>query len=101
MSNTELPRTSSQPRDLSHATRSSSGSDPAPMGLFGAVVRPLQAFLRLEAASGILLLLCAVVALVWANLHPQSYRAVFDYPLTIGAGAAVATFTVGALISDG
>jgi NhaA family Na+:H+ antiporter len=69
--------------------------------LFGVVVRPLQAFLRLEAASGILLLLCAVVALVWANLHPQTYRATFDYPLAIGAGGAVGTFTLRALINDG
>src|SRR5215471_14937980 len=45
--------------------------------LFGAVVRPLQAFLRLEAASGILLLGCAVGALLFANVHPQSYRGTF------------------------
>ena len=32
--------------------------------LFAAVVRPVQAFLRLEAASGIVLLTCAVAALV-------------------------------------
>ena len=42
-----------------------------------------------------------MVALVWANLHPQSYRATFEYRLTIGAGGSVATFTSGALISDG
>jgi Na+:H+ antiporter, NhaA family len=32
-----------------------------------AVVRPLQSFMELEAASGIMMLLAAVVALVWAN----------------------------------
>jgi NhaA family Na+:H+ antiporter len=71
------------------------------MRCFGAVVRPLQAFLRLEAASGILLLLCAVGALTWANFGPRSFAATFDYPLTIGAGGAVETFTVRALINDG
>ena len=35
--------------------------------LFAAVVQPIQAFLRLEAASGIVLLSCAGAALVLAN----------------------------------
>jgi hypothetical protein len=48
--------------------------------VFGVVVRPLQAFLRLEAASGVLLLVAAAAALAWANLDPRSYRATFDYP---------------------
>src|SRR5262252_9474058 len=69
--------------------------------LFGAVVRPLQAFLRLEAASGILLLGCAVGALLWANVHPQSYRGTFDYPLSIGSGGSAAHFTLRRLINDG
>ena len=45
--------------------------------------------------------LCAVIALVWANLNPESYRATFDYPLVVGAGGAVGTFTLRALINDG
>lgn len=69
--------------------------------LFGVVVRPLQAFLHLEAASGIVLLLCAVVALVWANVSPASYRATFDYPLTLGIGGVTETFSLQALINDG
>jgi Na+:H+ antiporter, NhaA family len=69
--------------------------------LFGAVVRPLQRFLHLEAASGILLLLSAVAALAWANVAPQSYAAVFEYPLSLGAGGASSTFSVRLLINDG
>ena len=69
--------------------------------LFGAVARPLQAFLHLEAASGILLLACAVGALAWANLGPQSYHATFNYPLALGAGGTVGTFSVRDLINDG
>lgn len=76
-------------------------SDRARVRLFGAVVRPLQTFLRLEAASGILLLLCAVVALLWANLHPLSYRTTFDCPIVVGAGDDVGTFTLRTLINDG
>jgi NhaA family Na+:H+ antiporter len=69
--------------------------------LFGAVTRPLQAFFRLEAASGLLLLFCAAVALLWANLSPESYGAAFDYPLALGAGGFLVTFSLRALINDG
>jgi len=70
----------------------------APLGV---LLRPLQAFLQLEAASGILLLACAAAALVWANVHDASYRAVFDHPLAIGLGGAIHTFSPRALINDG
>ncbi|MGH9318432.1 MAG: Na+/H+ antiporter NhaA [Vicinamibacteria bacterium] len=69
--------------------------------LFEIVARPLQAFLRLEAASGILLLFSAAAALTWANLDPRSYQTVFDYPLSLGAGGAIVTFTLRELINDG
>jgi NhaA family Na+:H+ antiporter len=69
--------------------------------LFGAVTRPLQAFFRLEAASGLLLLFCAAGALIWANLDDNGYQAVFNYPLVLGAGDAVQTFRLRDLINDG
>jgi NhaA family Na+:H+ antiporter len=72
-----------------------------PTGIFGAVVRPIQKFLSLEASSGILLLLSAAAALVWANLDVGSYRAVFDYELSLGAGGSAASFTFEELINDG
>jgi Na+:H+ antiporter, NhaA family len=76
-------------------------TDPTRIRLFGAVVRPLQAFLQLEAASGILLLACAFAALVWANVDLPGYRAVFDYPLSLGAGSAAGVFSLRTLINDG
>lgn len=69
--------------------------------LFGAVVRPLQAFLRLQAASGIFLLLSALAALVWANLHGQSYAALFVKPHFLRVGDVAASFSLRALINDG
>jgi NhaA family Na+:H+ antiporter len=70
--------------------------------LFGAVVRPLQAFFRLEAASAILLFVAAVAALAWANsARADSYRALLDWPLTLGAGPAAATFSLLHLVNDG
>jgi NhaA family Na+:H+ antiporter len=72
-----------------------------PRSVFGAVVRPLQAFLKLEAASGVLLLVAAAVALAWANLEEESYQRVFEFPLAVGAGTSESHFTVGELVNDG
>ena len=70
--------------------------------LFSAVLRPLQRFFQLEASSGILLLLSAAAALIWANSSwAEAYARVFDYPLALGAGGAVSHFTVRELINDG
>ena len=70
--------------------------------LFQAVVGPIQTFARLEASSGILLLACAVAALVAVNSGvAESYRAVLDTRLEIGAGGLRARFTVAELVNDG
>ncbi len=80
--------------------RTSGGGTPVAR-LFGAVARPLQQFLRLEAASGLVLLGCAASALIWANVDNASYRAVFDHPITLGLGAHQARFTLLQLANDG
>jgi NhaA family Na+:H+ antiporter len=69
--------------------------------LFGAVVRPIQAFLRLEASGGVVLLLSALAALVWANAHPASYAEIFDRSLTLSSGGSSVSFTVRQLVNDG
>jgi NhaA family Na+:H+ antiporter len=49
--------------------------------------RPLERFLRIEAASGLLLLLAAAVALVWANSPwAGSYQHLWHTPLGIRVG---------------
>jgi NhaA family Na+:H+ antiporter len=78
------------------------GGARTPDALFKAVVRPLQDFFRLEAASGILLLCSAALSLVWANSPMRdSYTAIFDAPLTMGVGESQVHFTVHHLINDG
>ena len=73
-----------------------------PEALFKVVVRPFQDFFRLEAASGILLLCSAAIALVWANSPVRdSYTAIFEAPLTLGVGQSQVHFTVHHLINDG
>jgi NhaA family Na+:H+ antiporter len=80
-------------------------SKPSPLRatprLFGTVVAPLQAFFRLEAASGIVLLACALAALLWANLAGESYRALFERSITLGMPAPLLRFTVLELVNDG
>ncbi|WP_242342440.1 Na+/H+ antiporter NhaA [Anaeromyxobacter terrae] len=70
--------------------------------LFGAVARPIVAFFRLEAASGIVLLAAAVGALAWVNLGGAAvYQDVLGTELALGAGGAVARFTLLQLVNDG
>jgi NhaA family Na+:H+ antiporter len=84
------------------------GASRSPLGakttvpLFAAVVRPIQAFLRLEAASGIVLLSCAVAALVLANSGAsEAYRAILGAPVELAAGPLRARFSVALLVNDG
>ncbi|WP_207782038.1 Na+/H+ antiporter NhaA [Phytoactinopolyspora limicola] len=51
------------------------------------VGRPVAAFLRIEAAGGVLLLLAATVALIWANSGwSEGYEALWSTELTIRVG---------------
>ncbi|MCP3138151.1 Na+/H+ antiporter NhaA [Pyxidicoccus xibeiensis] len=70
--------------------------------LFRAALFPFKAFLQLEASSGILLALSAVVALVWANSPwAGSYNALFDARLELGLESFRAHFTFRELVNDG
>jgi Na+:H+ antiporter, NhaA family len=55
--------------------------------LFSAVVRPIQAFFRFEAAGGLLMLGATTLALGWANSpFKQSYHALVELKVTVGLG---------------
>ena len=52
-----------------------------------AIFRPIEKFLHVEAASGILLLIAAAAALAWANSSwAESYSHLWHTPLSIGIG---------------
>ena len=72
----------------------------APLSPFGVVLLPIQRFLRLEAAGGIMLMASAAAALAWSNLHPASYAAVLGYPITLGAGGGAVHFTVTQVVTE-
>ncbi len=80
--------------------------DPRPKppvpALFKVAIAPFQSFFRLEASSGILLALCAVAAMVWANSPwATTYTALLDTPLALEAAGARGEFTLRLLINDG
>ncbi len=50
------------------------------------VARPMVRFLRQEAASGLLLIVATIVALLWANFAFDSYETFWDYHLKIEIG---------------
>lgn len=63
---------------------------------------PFREFLRLQASGGILLFLCAITALVWANSPgASSYEALWQVKLTVGFGDAVLSKTLLHWINDG
>jgi NhaA family Na+:H+ antiporter len=85
---------------MERSTRPSMGMRAVP--LFAAVVRPIQAFLRLEAASGIVLLGCAVAALVLANSDASAgYRAIVSAPLELAVGPLRVQFSLAQAVNDG
>ncbi|WP_257446150.1 Na+/H+ antiporter NhaA [Archangium lipolyticum] len=70
--------------------------------IFEVAVAPVQAFFRLEASSGILLALCAVAAMIWANSPwADSYVSLFEARLALGQGDTLLHFTFRELINDG
>ncbi len=78
------------------------GGAPAAPPIFKAIVAPVQAFFRLEAASGLVLLGAAAAALAWANLGgASSYRAFVGAPVAVRLGPVGAAFTLHALVNDG
>jgi NhaA family Na+:H+ antiporter len=66
------------------------------------ILRPIESFLHVQAASGIVLLLAAVVALIWANSPwSDSYGHLWHTPLTIGIGRFVSSQSLHFWINDG
>jgi len=63
--------------------------------------RPLETFLRIEAASGILLLASAAVALAWANSPWQeSYARFWDIPIGVRVGGRAFERSLAWVVND-
>ena len=66
------------------------------------LLRPFREFIHLEAAGGVVLLVAAAVALVWANSPwAGAYAALWHTPVTVGVGGTVLTRDLHHWINDG
>lgn len=66
------------------------------------IVKPLKRFLHVQAASGILLLIAAVAAMIWANSPWQhSYHHLWHAPITLGFADFTFRTDLHFLINDG
>lgn len=64
--------------------------------------RPLERFLKIEAASGILLLLTAAIALAWANSpRADSYKQLWEMPIGISVGTFAFERSLAWIVNDG
>jgi NhaA family Na+:H+ antiporter len=65
------------------------------------VLGPIDRFLQVEVASGILLLVAALIALLWANSpFRASYHHLWETPVTLGVGAWAVSKPLHFLIND-
>jgi NhaA family Na+:H+ antiporter len=66
------------------------------------VTAPLHRFMRTAPAAGIVLLVCASIAMVWANSPwVHAYHALWETPVTLALGAHGAQLTLHQVINDG
>ena len=59
---------------------------PQRSSLGASVAQPMSRFLHIEAAGGMLLVVAAVVALIWANAWPDSYESFWSTEVRIDVG---------------
>jgi NhaA family Na+:H+ antiporter len=65
------------------------------------VVQPLQQFMHLEIAGGLVLLAATAIALIWANTATGGYEAFWAREVTIGVGDWSLTKDLGYIVNDG
>jgi Na+:H+ antiporter, NhaA family len=73
-----------------------------PSPIVDRLVQPFARFFRIEAASGAVLVVCTIVALVLANSQwAEAFHDIWQIPITIGIGDWRLSHTLGHWITDG
>ena len=81
--------------------REGDGGRPVVRRVFRALARPLERFLAIQAASGIVLVIVAAIALVWANSPwASSYRAAWSATIAFTVGGHDLGTTTHVLVDD-
>ena len=79
-----------------------SGPPTTPPPLIEHLLRPFQRFAATESSGGIVLLICTVLALAWANSPwAATYHRLWEIPLTVGVGARGLSLSLHHWINDG
>ncbi|TAE29140.1 MAG: Na+/H+ antiporter NhaA [Candidatus Kapaibacterium sp.] len=66
------------------------------------LLQPIEQFITNEASSGLLLLLCSAIALLWANsAGGETYLHVWETPVSIGLGNSILVKSLHHWINDG
>lgn len=87
---TDVPAPPESPLQLAHAPLPSAPPEAWEplLRLVRLAGRPVERFLHVEASSGVVLLIAAAVAMIWANSPwADSYRALWHTPLGFGLGS--------------
>lgn len=73
-----------------------------PPGVISTILSPFDRFVQMESSSGILLILCTIVAMIWANSdYAESYHALWQLPFALGPEALHLTKPLILWINDG
>ena len=92
---------SMRPSDLTDPREKFSGHRPPPP-LIERVLQPFAQFAHTASSGGIVLLVCTVIALVWANSPwHASYHHLWETEIAFGAGAFAFRMSLHHLINDG
>jgi NhaA family Na+:H+ antiporter len=73
-------------------------SDDRPIDI---VLAPFRRFARIESSSGILLIACAVAAMIWANVWPEHYEQLWHTYLSFKFGDFELKLSLAHFINDG
>ena len=65
------------------------------------IIDPVNRFIHLEYTSGIVLLINVVIAILWANISPNSYHHLWEINLSVGFGESILNQPLHAWINDG
>jgi Na+:H+ antiporter, NhaA family len=91
-----------RPRPSEPVTTDASAAAPTKRALIARALRPFQQFADAGSLSGVLLLVCAVIALAWANSPwSESYFALWNTKIVVGSQSTPLALSLQHWINDG